>query len=125
MSVAKFRAKVVKRIRRSDRFLASQRARCIALHTVPHGPIARTLTARLIVVEVRDGSHVVRLATSNGRQRQGEEKIRKLWSSAVPDAAPRQCHVVLQAVRHFVMSQLFQSLPNLSRQGACNGRVEA
>ena len=83
------------------------------------------LPARLVVVEMHDRGHGVRLAVPDGRQRQGEEQVRKPGSSTKPDAAPRQGDTALQVLRRLMVSQLFQSLTDLSRQGGLNGRVEA
>ena len=83
------------------------------------------LPARLVVVEVHDRGHVVRLAVAHGGQRQSEEQIRKPGSGADPDAAPREGHAALQVIRRLMASQLLQSLPRLSGQRDLNGRVEA
>ena len=106
--------------------------------------LAQTVTARYLVAEELLGSAegtvvklgsaggttgaarpAVRLTVPDSRQRQGEEQVGKSGSRVKPGATPRQGNTTLQVVRHFMVPQLRQSLPDLPRQGALHGRVEA
>ena len=83
------------------------------------------LPRRRVVVEVHDCSHVARLAVPHGGQWQGEEQILEPGSGAVSDTTLRQGDTVLQVVGYLMACLLSHRLPDLTGQGAFDGRVEA